>query len=475
MALTGNTMSATVNGYRARASKVWYPTNGNWVADGGSAGITLSASRATTDGTTTSGNKYGQIIKITTPNDASISSIQSITINFYCFDRNSTKGTLYGSLRTTYTDSTSADTDAFFRTNAIGSEASIATLGTTETKVSFTFSGSLSKNTSYYLFLYTKSTNDIYGFNNTFIDTASITYTKNSYTVKYDANGGSGAPSSQTKIYGETLTLSSTKPTKSDGSTSSTSNFDITGNANGGYFGTSTTTTTKITASKTQPKKITYTFSKWNTASGGSGTDYSAGGSYTANSGATLYAQYTSTTSNTGTASYSNNNIGALSKPTRAQATVATYTVEFDCNGLNFVYSDKTANKKRSYTFGGWATSADATSANASASYTSATTVYAYWTHTDSTDAINLPTPTRDGYTFMGWATTAGAKTADIGTGSYTPTGNITLYAVWGANNSTIHYNNNGTDTLCYVYYNDNGTAVACIVYYNNNGTAVRI
>jgi len=61
MALTGNTLAATVNGYRARAEKVWFPTNGNWVADGSSAGITLSASAPTTTatGSTSSGNKYG--------------------------------------------------------------------------------------------------------------------------------------------------------------------------------------------------------------------------------------------------------------------------------------------------------------------------------------------------------------------------------------------------------------------------------
>ena len=34
------------------------------------------------------------------------------------------------------------------------------------------------------------------------------------YTVSYNANGGSGAPSSQTKTYGTALTLSSTKPTR---------------------------------------------------------------------------------------------------------------------------------------------------------------------------------------------------------------------------------------------------------------------
>ena len=73
-----------------------------------------------------------------------------------------------------------------------------------------------------------------------------------SYTVSYNANGGSGAPSSQTKYYGKTLTLSSAKPTRTG-----------------------------------------YTFSKWNTKSDGSGTSYNAGASYTANSAVTLYAIWT--------------------------------------------------------------------------------------------------------------------------------------------------------------------------------------
>ncbi len=47
--------------------------------------------------------------------------------------------------------------------------------------------------------------------------TAKKTFTvskKASYTVSYNANGGSGAPSAQTKWYGETLTLSATVPTR---------------------------------------------------------------------------------------------------------------------------------------------------------------------------------------------------------------------------------------------------------------------
>lgn len=475
MALTGNTMAATVNGYRARAEKVWFPTNGNWVADGSSAGITLSASAPTTTatGSTSSGNKYGQIIKITTPNDAGIASIQSITITFYAYDRNSTKGTLYGSLRTTYTDSGSGDTVAFFRTNAIGSEASIATLGTSETKVSFTFTGSLSKNTSYYLFLYTKSTSDIYGFNNTYPDTATITYTKNSYTVSYNANGGSGAPSSQTKIYGESLTLSSTKPTKGNGSSTATSTFAITGNGNGGYFGTTSTTTTSITATKSTPQTITYTFGTWNTKQDGSGTSYNSGGSYTSNSAATLYAQYTSTTTN-GTSTYSNNAISGLTKPSRANSTEATYTITLNANGGSVSTSSLTSKKTRSYTFKGWAESSSATDVLANTkTYTSAKTVYAIWNYTDSTVAVSLPTPTRNGYTFKGWATSTTATTGI--TGDYTPTANITFYAIWAQDGSVIFYNDNGTSVGCVVYYNDNGTPVLCSVFYNNNGSAVQI
>lgn len=83
-------------------------------------------------------------------------------------------------------------------------------------------------------------------------DTLYAVWKANTYTVSYNANGGSGAPSNQTKTYGVTLTLSNTKPTRTG-----------------------------------------YTFSAWNTAQNGSGTSYAPGGSYTANAAVTLYAQWT--------------------------------------------------------------------------------------------------------------------------------------------------------------------------------------
>ena len=83
------------------------------------------------------------------------------------------------------------------------------------------------------------------------------------YTVSYNANGGSGAPASQTKTQGITLTLSSTQPTRSSVSA-------------GSY--------------------TVYTFNNWNTASNGSGTSYNPGGSYSTDANATLYAQWNSNT-----------------------------------------------------------------------------------------------------------------------------------------------------------------------------------
>lgn len=82
---------------------------------------------------------------------------------------------------------------------------------------------------------------------------ASVTVpAKSSWTVSYNANSGSGAPGNQTKWYGETLTLSSSVPTRTN-----------------------------------------YTFLGWATSQTNANNGvvaYQKGGSYTANSGITLYA-----------------------------------------------------------------------------------------------------------------------------------------------------------------------------------------
>lgn len=144
-----------------------------------------------------------------------------------------------------------------------------------------------------------------------------------SYAVSYNANGGSGAPSAQTKWHAETLALSTTIPTrtnyvfkgwntKADGTgtayasgASYTANaavtlyaqwyppYTISYNANGGSGAPSAQTkihNTTLTLAATKPTRTNYVFWHWNTGSTNGGTSYSPGASYTANAAATLYA-----------------------------------------------------------------------------------------------------------------------------------------------------------------------------------------
>lgn len=121
-------------------------------------------------------------------------------------------------------------------------------------------------------------------------------------------------------------------------------------------------------------------------------------------------------------------------KPTHASSMAGSYTVTLDPNGGSVSQRSLSAARKTSYTFKSWNTKSDGTgtSYKPGASYTEDAnlTLYAQWTGSTGTAPVTLPTPTRAGYTFRGWAT---SSTASSGvTGSYTPTGNVTLYAVWG-------------------------------------------
>ena len=115
-------------------------------------------------------------------------------------------------------------------------------------------------------------------------------WSPNTYTISYNANGGSGAPTAQTKTYDTDLTLTTSTPTRSG-----------------------------------------YTFDGWNTKSDGSGTNYSAGGKFTTNANTTLYAKWKQ---NTFTLRYNDNmgsgcstktktitpgnKLGTLCRPTRS-------------------------------------------------------------------------------------------------------------------------------------------------------------
>lgn len=156
-----------------------------------------------------------------------------------------------------------------------------------------------------------------------------------SYAVTYNANGGSGAPSAQTKYYNTDLTLSSTVPSRTGytflgWSTSSTATsatyskggtlpananqnttlyavwqantYTVTFNANGGKFSSGDTVTTVTTRTKTHDQPLTiiaaaaaptrsnYTLKGWGTSASSTTVAYSAWEQYTVNAPITLYA-----------------------------------------------------------------------------------------------------------------------------------------------------------------------------------------
>ncbi|MBQ8574507.1 MAG: InlB B-repeat-containing protein [Clostridia bacterium] len=221
----------------------------------------------------------------------------------------------------------------------------------------------------------------------------------NTYTVTYNANGGSGAPGSQTKYQGRELTLSATIPTKSG-----------------------------------------YTFNGWNTKADGTGTAYAASGKFSTDATVTLYAQWKS---DTYTLTYdANGGSGAPAAQTMIPAVGITIPL--------------TVPVRTGYTFTGWNTRADGEGGMYSPGTNLLTdqdeTLYAQWKANTYTVTFNsnggncsttsksvtynstygtLPIPTREGYTFDGWFTSQDGGIQVKSTTKCTLVSNMTLYAHW--------------------------------------------
>lgn len=106
-----------------------------------------------------------------------------------------------------------------------------------------------------------------------------------------------------------------------------------------------------------------------------------------------------------------------------------TYTVTLNANGG--VCSKSSLISTR--TFINWNTSSNGmgTSYSPGAQFkrTSDLHLYAQW---KAATSVALPVPTRTGYKFVAWGTSESSTSGY--TGNYTPTGNITLFAIWKAN-----------------------------------------
>jgi uncharacterized repeat protein (TIGR02543 family) len=319
--------------------------------------------------------------------------------------------------------------------------------------------------------------------------------TAQTYTVSYNANGGSNAPASQTKVHGLTLTLSSTIPYRfnyeflgwSASSSATTATYtaggSYTGNvsvtlyavwrykpatytvsydANGGTGAPSRQTKTygvTLTLTTLIPTRRNYSFVGWSKDRNATSASYTAGGSYTDNADVTLYAVW--------------------------RYDPETYTIRYDANGGTGAPPSQTKTygvpltlsavkpTRAGYDFLGWATSRNATVSEYAPGerYTdeAGVTLYAVWRYIPKTYEVkydvngggNTPAsqtktedvtliltftiPTRYGYTFKGWATSSSATLATYQAGgSYTANESVTLYAVWEINTYTVSFDANG-------------------------------
>ena len=243
----------------------------------------------------------------------------------------------------------------------------------------------------------------------------------NTYTIEYDANGGTGEPNYQTKTFGVALPLSSTEPTRpghdfQGWGTSSTAttvayapgaNYDanvdaklyavwkiktytITYDANGGDIASVPGDQTKdygdtLTLDSTEPTRTGYDFQGWNEDNAATTAAYAAGGNYTADADATLYAVW-------------------------KLDPAATYTITYDDNGGTGAPANQTK------------------------------------TH-DVALTLSTTVPTRTGYSFLGWNEDNAATTAAYAPGAnYTDNAGLALYAVWEINTYAVTYNANGGD-----------------------------
>ena len=73
-------------------------------------------------------------------------------------------------------------------------------------------------------------------------------------------------------------------------------------------------------------------------------------------------------------------------------------------------------------------------------------TLYAQWSSTTETEGLSLPTPLRSGYRFLGWAREQDAASGF--TGSFTPEGDLTLYAIWEEDPDFLPGDLNGDGSL---------------------------
>lgn len=436
--------------------------------------------------------------------------LESITLTLYCTgaDNTSASNKIHRGFIVS-TDSSLASSYSSFGSN---SDSSIVFAGN-ELKSTVTYDSDIIPAGYFYIYLGpgNKDTSgtkysSIYAIQSTFRPLSFSSVDATTYTISYDANGGSGTTPSHIVVKGQTTQLAENNFTAPADRL-----YSVILNGNGGNNGTPTYgsplnrfyhwrensiqgdsynagaeyspsadtifyaqwytpakmgTTTRAsgktdgytvtfdanggkcdTNSLTAQDTVDYKFDSWNAERDGSGTKYNSTSTYKIGSTRTLYAQWTETV-NTGT--------GTISLPSATNSVSSIRLITLDYQGATGGNSNSTTTyiKTTTKSFEGWGTSSTSTSGS-TGTYKpqKAETLYAVWGSASVTySTATLPTPTKIGYTFAGWATSASATSGSFD--SLKPSSDITkLYAIWKPDgNVRIYIDNKYKMALAYIY-----------------------
>lgn len=274
-------------------------------------------------------------------------------------------------------------------------------------------------------------------------------WTANTYTVNFNANGGSTPTASKTVTYAST-------------------------------YGTLPT-----------PTRDGYDFNGWYTAASG-GSKITSSTTVSITSTQTLYAQWSAKTytitydANGGTGApdaqtktHGIDLVLSTTEPTRANEKQNTFTVMFTDKDGYLNIPSRTCETYNKYTFTGWDEEKNVMMASYApgGKYTAnaSATLYANWRAVLIREAITLPTAEecqREGYELLGFSTTP-TGTVEYAPGEeYSPFENITLYAIWSGGQTFAKYKINGQWVSGELYVKYNGAwKQAKQIYIKQNGT----
>ncbi len=251
--------------------------------------------------------------------------------------------------------------------------------------------------------------------------TVDYSYPPTTFTLSYDANGGSGSPAS---VSGSTVTISSAPSTPAT--------YTLSYDANGGSVSPSS-------ASRDR------SFLGWNTDPSGNGTTYQPGDSITLSQDTTLYAKWGAAT------------IGPLPTPTRQDCQFEIWTTTLNgttsVSASNILSSNRTIYAKWRYGIflnsnGGTIVQGGTNSSTSFVVYKEHGATFNFNDYMAYSSISSEDIGDESDKSWLGWSTDPAATTAEyIQSSEYSTDAPLTVYAIYKTNTFTVRFYKDSTLT----------------------------